>query len=441
MAALMTAPGHGGAGMPPDHPLRYALTNELHARPVVELVAPEQATHLAMVSRDRDVDHEAAERCHLEALCARYGVAKALGDATHFTADFGPFRLKWERHTEFTTYTFFHRGKVQDAFLEPAISLVPADWLAGLPGERIVAANVTLLPAEDADAAALIRHLVPESLCRGQLVDGAAEAATDFRIHGDGFSRILILDRGLLPRQAGRLVQRLLELKTYRNMALLALPLARQVTPAVTRIDQSLATLTARMKALAPDDDERVLLDQLMSLSTEIEESIATTSYRFSAARAYHALVTERMAQLREQRVGGYPTLCSFVERRLAPAMRTCESVAARQLSLSERATRAADLLRTRVDIKLEGQNRDLLTSMDRRARLQLRLQQTVEGLSVAAITYYVVSLLGYLLKSLGELGLSVPVYLLQGLSVPFVALLVWWGARTVRKKLKGEEG
>ena len=172
----------------------------------------------------------------------------------------------------------------------------------------------------------------------------------------------------------------------------MALPLAREVTPSITRIDQSLAELTARMRALSTIDDERDLLDQLTNLSTEIEESIAMTSYRFSAARAYNALVVSRMAEIREQRVEGYSTLCGFIERRLAPAMRTCESVAERQRSLSERATRAANLLRTRVDIKLEGQNRDLLASMDRRARLQMRLQQTVEGLSVAAITYYAIT-------------------------------------------------
>ena len=202
-------------------------------------------------------------------------------------------------------------------------------------------------------------------------------------------------------------------------------------------MDRDLAALTGRMKSLESVQDEQSLLDKLTTMSADIEELIATTTYRFGAARAYHALVNERIAELREERVVGQPKLSTFIQRRLAPAMRTCDSVVSRQQSLSERATRAANLLRTRVDIALEGQNRDLLTAMNRRAQLQLRLQQTVEGLSVAAITYYMVSLIGYGLNALKSLGLNLNVYLWQGLSIPAIALLVWFGVHMVRKSLE----
>ena len=92
-----------------------------------------------------------------------------------------------------------------------------------------------------------------------------------------------------------------------------------------------------------------------------------------------------RIAELREGRVEGMPTLREFVERRLLPAMKTCETVARMQEGLSARISRASELLRTRVDIELERQNQELLAQMNRRAKLQLRLQETVEGLSVVA--------------------------------------------------------
>lgn len=419
-----------------DHPLRYALTNELHARPFTELIAPEQVSHFGMLSPESEV---AAERIHLLALCQRYGVAEVPLGATHFAADFGAFRLKWERHSEFTTYTFFHRGPAAEPFAEPASARVPRDWLDGLPGQLLVATHIVLVaegaPALSADQ--LSRHFVPESLCRGLMLDGVADVWTDFRIHADGFARTLVQDRGMAPRQAGRLVQRLLETHTYRNMALLALPLAREIGPEITRIDKSLVRLTARMKTLETTADQQRLLDELISVSAEIEESIAATSYRFSAARAYNALVGERLTEMDEQAVEGQPRLSEFIERRLAPAMRTCESVAERQHALSERATRTADLLRTRVDIALEGQNRDLLASMDRRARLQLRLQQTVEGLSIAAITYYLVSLVGYALRAAQKAGAAVDVELWRGLSIPIVAVAAWGGLRLIRRALR----
>lgn len=421
-----------------DHPSRYVVTNELHARPFADLTAPEHASHFAMLMRP---DEARRERDHLEALCKRYNVAPPQPDATHFTADFGAFRLKWERHTEFTTYTFFRRGQIADLFGDTAAAVVPKDWLDALPGQRMVASHLALLGGDDATAASdsLTRYFVMESFCRGSMLGGEAIVSTDFRIHADGFTRTLVQDVGMTSRESGRLIQRLLEIETYWTMAMLALPLAREVSPGVGKIGEALVDLTARMNTLESIEDERDLLAQLTSVSAEIEKSIAATSYRFGAARAYLALVEERIAEVREKSDGQYSTLSAFIDRRLAPAMRTCESVATRQLSLSARATRAANLLRTRVDIKVEGQNRDLLASMDRRARLQLRLQRIVEGLSVAAITYYVVSLIGYSLDAAVSAGAVLDTDLLRGLSIPVAAVLIWLGSRQIRKQLEKE--
>ncbi len=48
----------------------------------------------------------------------------------------------------------------------------------------------------------------------------------------------------------------------------------------------------------------------------------------------------------------------------------------------------------------MERQNGKVLEAMNDRARQQLRLQQTVEGLSIAAISYYIVGLVGYVAKA-----------------------------------------
>jgi uncharacterized membrane-anchored protein len=186
---------------------------------------------------------------------------------------------------------------------------------------------------------------------------------------------------------------------------------------------------------------ERKLLDELMKLSSEIEDVAAATTYRFSAARAYYALVLRRVEELREQRVEGLQTLSEFVDRRLAPAMRTCEAVSERLETLSRRVSRASQLLRARVEIQLEAQNRDLLESMNRRAHLQLRLQQTVEGLSVAAITYYLASLVGYLAKGAKAVGLPVDSDLATAAAIPLVALATWLGLRRLHRHLRREGG
>ena len=416
-----------------DHPLRSALHGEVHARPFTPIFPPERVSHVAMLSGEEGA---AEDRAHLSRLCQRFGVPVP-GDGSYLYHDFGPFRLKWERHTEFSTYTFFHHGRFAAPFEEPAVAMVPEDWLEGLPGQRLVAVHVAVEPAdaparEPVDVARLIGS---ENLV-GSTISAGAQAWTDFHLYGDGFGRILVRDCGLTPHQAGRLVQRLLEIETYRMMALLSYPLARETGPEIRRIDRALAEIMEGMGDISSVEDERDLLLQLTGLAAESERIAARTSYRFGAGFAYYALVVKRIEELREERVEGLQTFSEFMERRLAPAMRTCESVAARQDALSQRVVRASNLLRTGVDIALEEQNRDLLASMDRRARVQLRLQQTVEGLSVAAISYYVVSLLGYGFDAGRAAGLAFDVDMARGLSIPVVILLAWYGVRRLRRAL-----
>jgi uncharacterized membrane-anchored protein len=283
----------------------------------------------------------------------------------------------------------------------------------------------------------LARALVPDTTAGSRIAGGGALAWTDFRLHEDGFGRILARDIRLTPRQAGRMMQRLYEIETYRMMALLALPVAREAAPAITRIGDELARLTQSLTGIAGLDDERRLLDRLVALSAEAERIAAATQYRFGAGRAYYALVRRRIEELREERIEGLQTIAEFMDRRLAPAMRTCESVGERLEAISARLARVSALLRARVEVALEAQNRDLLASMDRRARLQLRLQQTVEGLSVAAITYYVVGLVAYAAKAAHGLGLRLDPELAAGAAVLPVAALAWWAIKRIRRGLR----
>ena len=198
--------------------------------------------------------------------------------------------------------------------------------------------------------------------------------------------------------------------------------------------EDRLAELTHRMREIEPGDAEQ-LLDGIIALAGELEADAASSLYRFGASRAYDEIVGDRLAALEEEALPGHDTWRSFLERRLAPAMRTCRAVEERQANLSRKLARTATLLRTRIDVEVEKQNRDLLKSMDRRAKLQLRLQQTVEGLSVAAVSYYVVGLFAYAVKGMsGALpGLSPDV--LTALFVPVTVFAIWMIVRRIRAR------
>jgi len=424
-------------GLPPEHEARRSLSAEVHARPFARLQAPQRVSHLAMMTGEDTVEQDYA---HLVDLCRRYGVAPPAADVRHVLLDFGAFRLKWERHTEFCSYTVFVGGRLPaHCFDSPALEVAPADWVAAIPGDLLAAVNL-VLEAPDAPerpTEQIVQAMTSPNFAASAVSGGAAVAFMDFGMDASGFGRIYVRDRRLKPRQAGRLVQRLLEIETYRMLALLALPLARTHGRALSQLGARLSQITSQIGEIQRLEDERRLLEELTRLAAEIEEIATGTSYRFAAARAYWALVQKRIRELREERVEGFQVFSEFMDRRMAPAMQTCEAVRERQETLSERVSRATELLRTRVDIVLEEQNANLLVSMDRRARLQLRLQQTVEGLSVAAITYYAVGLVNYAGKGLTASGLRVPVDIATGIAVPVVAALVWIGIRRARRMIE----
>ncbi|MDQ2694984.1 MAG: DUF3422 domain-containing protein [Pseudomonadota bacterium] len=424
-----------------EHPLRSAIDREVHARPFEELRAPVQASHLALLS-GRDAEAVDRDRRHVARLCASFQVPPPAADAVHASVDCGPFRLKWERHLEFSTYTVFCPLPPVTPFDKTAICTVPEEWLQGLAGEMLVASHVVILPgsAPPLDMAQLHALFGTTNIAGSRVTGGAAEVWSDFRIHEDGFGRILIKDNGMRERQTGRLVQRLLDIETYRTLALLAHPLARQVSHDITDVERCLSELTGDMVHLENVEQEHTLLTRLSELAGEIERSVNSTLYRFGATRAYYALVERRLREIREERIEGSQTIREFMDRRLAPAISAIESVADRQRQLAARVSRAADLLRTRVDVALERQNGDLLKSVNQRLQLQIRLQETVEGLSVVVITYYTLGVLSYAAKALAKAGLPINPDLVVGLAIPVVLGGVWWGLRRLRRRLADQE-
>lgn len=407
------------------HSGRSAAVGEVHSRPSPLVDVPRILVQLSfMTEGGSTVDHAV-----LADLSRRLGVASPDRQARHHAMKWGNGRLHWERHTEFSTYLWDGPLRVTD---KSPMSGSPFGNGFSVPG--VVIAGVRLEIRKWTKAAEkLVDGFDETSLCYSLVDGGMAAAITDFRQDGDGLTHILVLDKGLTPARAGALTQRLIEIETYRTLAMLGLPLAHSLSPRIRRIEDRLAGLTSEMR-VATDRDSQALLAELSELAAELEADAAASLYRFGASRAYHGIVEERLAALGEEAVQGFDTWAGFLQRRVAPAMRTCRSVEERQANLSRKLARATTLLRTWVDVEVERQNRDVLAAMNRRGQLQLRLQQTVEGLSVAAVSYYVVGLIGYLAKGAKPFGLNLYPDYVTAISVPLVVLGVWWVVRRIRK-------
>ncbi|WP_299042651.1 DUF3422 domain-containing protein [uncultured Tateyamaria sp.] len=421
-----------------DHPLRYKLANELHARPFPSMRAPCAVAYVAFKQPEMAANRDRAlDVAHLQALLDRHGAPHPQPGATHYYGQIGRHWLKWEQHTEFVTYTIFSEG-VEDRPFDPrAFDPFPQDWLEDAPGQRVTSILIRVEPRRAADSIqdSLNEWFVPESLAVSSVLEDAAVIGGDFRIDQNGHMRFAVFaSEGTGQRRVGRIVQRLCEIETYKSMSMLGFARVRSMGAQLTALDTRLIELVESMSG--ERSEAEATLKALLEISAELETLAAQSSFRFGATWAYEAIVNERIEALREARYEGRQTFAEFMMRRYQPAMRTVRSAEDRLGAMSNRGVRAANLLRTRVDVERSAQNQALLESMDKRSDLQLRLQRTVEGLSVVAISYYAVSLAGYLLYPLeAPTGLSKGI-LTALVTVP-VVLLVWGMIRRLRKAVE----
>lgn len=426
-----------------DHPLRYKLANELHARPAARVDVPSTVAVVAIkAERDAAARDRSQDLGHLTALLDRNGAPHPAPGDTHHACQLGRHALKWESHTEFVTYTAITPGKPQRAFDPTGFDVFPSDWLEAAPGLRVTSILIEIheMPQkggvlDDAEIGVRLEEwFVAESLATSSVLDGAAIVASDFRIDPAGHMRMAIFAHpGTGAQRLGRIVQRLTEIETYKSMSMLGLARARAISAEMGALDQRLSSLVGDMAGAPLDPDQS--LGALMTVAAELEKLAMTTSFRFGATRAYEALVNTRIQVLRESRFQGRQTFSEFMQRRFDPAMRTVRAAEARLELLSERAMRAGTLLSTQVEVARSAQNQVLLASMDKRADLQLRLQNTVEGLSVVAISYYAVGLAANLVTPLAEAQGWGKGLVLAALT-PLVVGAVWFAVRRIRNRL-----
>lgn len=419
------------------HPLRESLYNELHIRPFYTLQSPQLMTHLAACCERQDELEQAFEL--LCDLCRRYDVNQPKTGTVSYHENFGCFVIHWERHAEFYSLTIMQTEAPdpETPFAHTAIEVLPADWLKRLPGQMIAAFHLVIDQQQlNYESSALTRYFEGHPIMISSVYDGNARVYTAFKLHGDEFSRFIINNYHLHDVPLGQLVRRITDLETYRLLALMALPLAKRIAPQLVDMDKQLGEILTVVTDEETTSSERELLEKLTQVEATLETYRAETNQRFSATKAYYQLVKDRLEGVREEKIEGQLSIGEFINRRLTPASRTCESVKEWMDDLSKRIERASVLMRTRANLTLQEQNRLQLAAMNRRSKLQFRLQETVEGLSIAAISYYAVGLLSYLIGGfpLEDWGLNKN--LLLAASIPIVLSSVWFITRRIKRRL-----
>jgi uncharacterized membrane-anchored protein len=392
-------PAHGKRHLPDDDALRSALHNEVLLRPPPRMGLPVQIA--CVVVRNAEVDI-ASECAHLAKLPGQKDLQPEQLAALHLRVQAGPCTLRWERHTEFTRYTLLRAlppsTLINDIPQQYVTQLLPEDnWLANVPGTALAAIHLIMLWGEPPHAvtrATAYDHWFAEGAAVASLMGNPTHACvvSDLAVQTDGFERLLVIATpGMSEPRAGRIAQRLLDLETYRVMAVQGLHAAQHLMPQVSLMESELAVVNGRLRNILVDN--QALLDQLIPISTQLERHIADHRARFDASRVYADVMAQRLIELREKAAPETRTLTDLLQRRIAPAMATMEATAQRMTDLSGRIGQTTTLLQTRIHAVTEAQNRQVIASLRDTKLVAQKLQRTIAGLAIAVSAYFLVSL------------------------------------------------
>ena len=433
-----------------------SFKDELHARPYIKLSNNLKVFHFAYLIKEND---DKKSWTYLDNFLGKINFQNLPKEASkYWVAEGKDLIIRYECHTEFISLTLIYPNKIENKnknkpklFDENFLRLLPTDFLKKFPGEHFLSSWIEMVPSKHIFKPIDIeRFFYHDNFAGSNVAEDGANVFMSFKSDrtnflGSGFRRVFIQNKNLRTRRTGRLLQRLVELETYQVLSLLGLPQVRQeslnlinLEKQITEITKSVSRTTKKnldKKSITYPDYQKDL-NELSYVVAKIEEIDSSTNYRLSATAAYYKLVEQRITDLREDRLESFQTNNEFLSRRLQPAIRTSEAFSRRLESLATRAQRADNLVRTQIEMGVQIQNKDLLESMELRARAQLRLQETVESLSIVAITYYIVGLLSTLVDPISFDNFLISKAVFLALCVPIILVLIWLIAKLVRKKI-----
>jgi uncharacterized membrane-anchored protein len=442
---------------PYDHPARKQLHEEVHARPPIALWPNERMLSQSFLL---DAHSRKTQIEWIQRLSSASGIPHDHEKDQSFkmlalVPEPKRVLLKWELHGEFATIAVIAHSpiKINGPLLESRLTLeksvddlfqqlgCPKIMEAG--GQRISALDLVFEHRSLFDEAQEVSSIFSGNTLLGSYIlsGNKAQLWTDLRLDEDGYISYFIPHDILGSRQTGRVARALAEAETYRMAAMIAFPVAKSLSTPLRSAESELADVSKNISQLQsepgihPEKDGQ-FLGELSNLASRAEQWISGYGLRFTAAEAYSQLLSKNLYELAESPIPGVQSLSEFMDRRFQPAMDTCIWTQRRLKELSDRISRTTQTLRTRIEFVNEQQTQKLLASMDQRARLQLRLQRTVESLSVLVLTYYAVSLLAYVAKGGKEAGLAIHPEIIAAIAAPVVAIAFLVVSKIRRRKI-----
>lgn len=372
---------------------RHEISNEIHRRPYYELYSPLRVSLFSLHTKNSQKNYK-----YLHELCQYLSIPSPVDSSLTFKHTYqNKFTLKWESHREFCTFQFIKNQNIEtnNLFKQSNFEYIPELWVDSL--ENIInCVNLEVIDNHNIQNNEDIYNAFDNNYIVGSYMnDKKAKLYSDFRIDGNGYHRILMVNENLTRHQLGRSVQRVLDVESYRSMAMIGLFNNKEINSELDILNNELLQINRDFE-IKKEINLEEYYNKLTYIANRAHRLNNENKFRFQASNSYFPIINERLKELKLSTIDCIQPYDIYLNSRLNPAKRTSETTEKRLNETLQQMDRTANLIQTNVELDVKNSNNLLLDSMNKKTDVQIKLQKTVEGLSTVVLTYYSVTLFNH---------------------------------------------
>lgn len=353
--------------------------------------------------------------------------------------------LRWEIHSEYYNYQFWYLPADREKCLsfgelETEIPTLPVCFL----GTKVTALDIIITDDPAYSKPERIQELLGDTIYANRVMGTDIRIMTNYRPDKRNRERYLVTtgNEAVLMDRIEQVVENIGQTENYYHLLLLPLPDYFTKLNTVGIIEKRVAERTERITATmetAAGEDMEVWLKDLTSELSQIHNLNERLRHRFSATFHYDKLYNRALDDWHAEPLEHYEPLRNVLNRKTEMITddyhRLIQRVDASEKSIAD----LISVLRTRIDLILQRQNLEMLEGMHATAKHQVKLQETVEGLSIIVISYYLTGLAGYVFKAM-EKAWGLNSSLATGIFVPIAILFSLFMTWKFKKAMEREK-
>ncbi|MGE3152887.1 MAG: DUF3422 family protein [Nitrospiraceae bacterium] len=356
----------------------------------------------------------------------------------------------WQTHTEYYSYQIWHLPPPSQSNVAFGPIAFPQYRFPITPlGVEVCRLDIVLTEERLPDNETLRQRFPGPLLYGSRILDEETSLITSFAHDEHDRERYFVSVASPRSRHSSvqEVVDAIVRIETYYHLLLMQKPLFSAAVDQVYRFEQVHLKQREIITTRIGGADSLTLQRWLNALTEDLLKTnrlAGRLHSEFSGSVPYDRIVHTTITALGEQTLSTYRPISDYVLSGITGVAEGYQQLLKRIDTLRSGFEGIISIIRARVDLMLEAQNLTLLRSVDKTTKSQVMLQNTVEGLSVIVIAYYLSGLAGYLFKGLSEVGwlrnASVASAVFVPIAVGLAFLITNLSRKYLHKKLSDDE-